>query len=746
MCSLPWYHGFLPRALAEKRLIKDGSFLVYNTFESPDSILLCIKWNGQCHHVPIQSPKSATQPGDTSSYSLGGPLFSSLNELISYYKDNQLPIDLKSGAILFTPVLSPPEPTAPEGSSDCGIQSLSITKGLRLSDSDLSITRCSPCGTHSIQCSKDLCRRPAIRAFNEVRSLHNLADFSHTPLPKVDGFRRRELSGNCISNDVDNNLNSDPIVVPPRCSALQNGELKRQEVGKPKLDRKQIRYLFMNEQPPQISSDSPSSPSRLRCSNIYNLAYADVPSDTGSLANSNFLYVQPLTSGVNSASLQNLTFLTDVYADPSLFNFDNTSKTYVPVPFEPPRKPFQSPSSEAFARNSNKPPLPSSSRPQSTITLQLDVLCQGFINYDLTCAEILPSHFELPCDDNVKPLNSTMWQSIGAFLLSEVQPSNLARALALEYVHLLMLRWATASSTPTSSGPSDGFSLILWPAANGYREDLFNRDRFLSLFVVASVVLQPQLERRAQILLLWLRTIHCLLSEYKDNLSSNGLLNGIFSSQVSLLRQTWRSLCSMGNTEITQESLNDLRSQMVSVERCPLSTRAIEIYASCFSTTSVCIPNLVPLVSLLCRAARARLTSTDRQRSLSGSLSSLFEGSANQHQEKQSAPGVTPVPSPGLIAYLDTARRVFRTTNIRRSSSSSSCASPATPQTSLWIEKLEKSQSEVPPSNLRKFVCSENLLLSLIGPVLINRESQMDLFHTKLNYALTCLAERLEAQ
>ncbi|VDN23684.1 unnamed protein product [Dibothriocephalus latus] len=147
----------------------------------------------------------------------------------------------------------------------------------------------------------------------------------------------------------------------------------------------------------------------------------------------------------------------------------------------------------------------------------------------------------------------------------------------------------------------------------------------------------------------------------------------------------------MENTEISQESLSDLRSQMVSVERCPLSSRAVEIYASCFSTTSVCIPNIMPLVTLLCRAAKIRLGSTDRQRSLSGSLSSLFEGSGAQRQEQQSVvPGVTPVPSPGLTAYLDTARRVFRTVNARRnSSSSSSCLSSATSQTPLWIEKLE---------------------------------------------------------
>ncbi|VDM04587.1 unnamed protein product [Schistocephalus solidus] len=63
-------------------------------------------------------------------------------------------------------------------------------------------------------------------------------------------------------------------------------------------------------------------------------------------------------------------------------------------------------------------------------------------------------------------------------------------------------------------------------------------------------------------------------------------------------------------------------------------------------------------------------------------MSSLFEESANQCHEKQSTPGLTPVPSPGLIAYLDTSRRVFRTANTRRSRSTSSCASPATSQTS----------------------------------------------------------------
>ncbi|BHF59610.1 hypothetical protein SprV_0100257100 [Sparganum proliferum] len=699
-------------------------------------------WNGQFHNVPIQS-SNLTQPGSTPSYSLGGPLFNSLNDLISYYKDNQLPIDLKSGAILFTPVFSQTKPTSVERSSDGVIPVVSKTRDLRSSDSDLSINRCPSGSTYNVHCNKGLCRRPATRAFNEARN------FS--------GLRKGEFFAPRISDGEGKSSNTEPDVVLPTGSASQNGALKKQEVDKPKLDRKQIRYLVMNEQPSKSNfnnsisdlfskiSDSPPSPSQLRHSDLHNPAYGDLPSDTGSLPNSYFQCVQTHKSRVNSASLQNLPILTDVYADPSLFTFSNISKTYATVPFETSPKPSQSPSSGAHARNSSKPPLPlTSSRPQSAVSLQLDVLCQGFINYDLTRAERLSTIFESQYEDNFKPLDRTLWQSIGTFLLSDVQPSNLAKALSLECVHLLMLRWANSPSTSASSGPSDGFSLILWPAANGYREDLLNRDRFLSLFVVASVVLQPQLERRAQILLLWLRTINCLLSEYKDNLSSTGLLNGIFSVQVCSLTQTWRSLLSMAKTEITQESLSDLRSQMVSVERCPLSTRAVETYASCFSTTDVCIPNVVPLVSLLCRAARSRFGSTDRQRSLSGSLSSLFEGSTGRSQEQQSAQGLTPVPSPGLIAYLDTARRVFRTVNTRRSSISSSCPSSTTQQTSLWIEKLEKSQSEAPPSKLRKLVTSESFLLSLIGPVVVDKESQIDLFHTKLNHALTCLAERLE--
>ncbi|VDK78418.1 unnamed protein product [Dibothriocephalus latus] len=419
---------------------------VYETNETDaDGVDLdntCEDFNQQCGSQ--ESTGNLHEDRDLSSVDsgLGGPQFSSLNKLISYYKDNQLPIDLKSGAIPFTPIL---KPTSSEDSSDCGIPSISTTRGLRSSDSDLSINRCPPGGTYRSQGSKSLCRRPAVRVFNEVRSLHDLADISHAQSVNVNGFPRRELSVNCISDEVDKNLNTEPTVFPPSCSALQNGALKQQGVGRPKIDRKQIRYVVMNEQPPQInfnisaddllskvSSDSLQSPLSLRRSNLYNSAYGDVPIDTGSLANSHFQYVQPVKSGVNSASLP---FLTDVYVDPSLFNFDDTSQAYASVPSETLLKPSSSPSSGAFARNSSKPPLPSTiSRPTSTVALQLDVLCQG--------------------------------------------------------------------------------------------------DRFLSLFVAASVVLQPQLEIGAKILLLWLRTVNCLLSEYKDNLSSNGLLHGIFSSQT----------------------------------------------------------------------------------------------------------------------------------------------------------------------------------------------------------------------
>lgn len=96
-----WFHGPLNRKIASSRLLNDGSFLVANDENDPAKFCLFVKWNGQNHEIDI---KYNVQ---TEKYGLGSVEFTNIADLLTYYKDNQLPVCEDLGAILFVPVPLP---------------------------------------------------------------------------------------------------------------------------------------------------------------------------------------------------------------------------------------------------------------------------------------------------------------------------------------------------------------------------------------------------------------------------------------------------------------------------------------------------------------------------------------------------------------------------------------------------------------------------------------------------------------
>lgn len=97
---------------------------------------------------------------------------------------------------------------------------------------------------------------------------------------------------------------------------------------------------------------------------------------------------------------------------------------------------------------------------------RLTKMCQGFVNYDLTLSF-------LTFDDVTKPLDEGAFISVGKVLLN-AEADKVATCLATETASILTLNWLSNPEDGISP-PSDGYSLLLWPAANGYRRDLFNR-------------------------------------------------------------------------------------------------------------------------------------------------------------------------------------------------------------------------------------------------------------------------------
>lgn len=88
-----WFHGVLPREEVVRLLNNEGDFLVRETIRNEESqIVLSVCWNGHKHFI-VQT----TADGH---FRFEGPPFPSIQELILHQYQSELPVTVKSGAIL----------------------------------------------------------------------------------------------------------------------------------------------------------------------------------------------------------------------------------------------------------------------------------------------------------------------------------------------------------------------------------------------------------------------------------------------------------------------------------------------------------------------------------------------------------------------------------------------------------------------------------------------------------------------
>ncbi|KAH8397703.1 hypothetical protein KR215_010093 [Drosophila sulfurigaster] len=92
-----WFHGVLPREEVVRLLNIDGDFLVRETIRNEESqIVLSVCWIGHKHFI--------VQTTGDGHFRFEGPPFPSIQELIMHQFHSELPVTVKSGAILRRPV------------------------------------------------------------------------------------------------------------------------------------------------------------------------------------------------------------------------------------------------------------------------------------------------------------------------------------------------------------------------------------------------------------------------------------------------------------------------------------------------------------------------------------------------------------------------------------------------------------------------------------------------------------------
>ncbi|XP_049797590.1 tyrosine-protein kinase Fer [Schistocerca nitens] len=89
-----WFHGVLPRDEVVRLLTHEGDFLVRETVRHDESqVVLSVCWGGHHKHFIVQT----TADG---SFRFEGPAFPTVQELIQYQQQSQLPVTARSGAVL----------------------------------------------------------------------------------------------------------------------------------------------------------------------------------------------------------------------------------------------------------------------------------------------------------------------------------------------------------------------------------------------------------------------------------------------------------------------------------------------------------------------------------------------------------------------------------------------------------------------------------------------------------------------
>uniref|UniRef100_A0A3P8UJF9 BCAR3 adaptor protein, NSP family member n=1 Tax=Cynoglossus semilaevis TaxID=244447 RepID=A0A3P8UJF9_CYNSE len=103
--SHAWYHGAIPRQVAENLVQRDGDFLIRDSLSVPGSYVLTCQWRNTAQHFKIN--KKVVMLNEAYSrveYQLEREGFDSVPALIRYYVGNRKPVSQVVGAIIFQPI------------------------------------------------------------------------------------------------------------------------------------------------------------------------------------------------------------------------------------------------------------------------------------------------------------------------------------------------------------------------------------------------------------------------------------------------------------------------------------------------------------------------------------------------------------------------------------------------------------------------------------------------------------------
>ncbi|XP_061096775.1 breast cancer anti-estrogen resistance protein 3 isoform X3 [Conger conger] len=103
--SHAWYHGAIPRQVAENLVQRDGDFLIRDSLSSPGNYVLTCQWKNSPQHFKINKKVVAMNEAYSRvQYLFEREGFDSVPALVRYYVGNRKPVSEVVGAIIFQPI------------------------------------------------------------------------------------------------------------------------------------------------------------------------------------------------------------------------------------------------------------------------------------------------------------------------------------------------------------------------------------------------------------------------------------------------------------------------------------------------------------------------------------------------------------------------------------------------------------------------------------------------------------------
>ncbi|KAL0965836.1 hypothetical protein UPYG_G00286360 [Umbra pygmaea] len=100
-----WYHGHIPREVAETVVLRNGDFLIRDSLVNIGDYVLTTRWNHEVLHLKIAKILVKTSTETKVQYLLEMESFDSIPELVSFYVSGRRPVSQPSGAQIYCPIV-----------------------------------------------------------------------------------------------------------------------------------------------------------------------------------------------------------------------------------------------------------------------------------------------------------------------------------------------------------------------------------------------------------------------------------------------------------------------------------------------------------------------------------------------------------------------------------------------------------------------------------------------------------------